>query len=425
MMQETKTLRQRKTKTKTPVEPKKTKGSKSKSKTAITSLQSVLYALLFAALVGVRVYYDRRKQNRPPNPLDYRIPINIHDVEHSQFRLPATLGVGELLKLIWKDDQTQVDPHGRLVGLPPQLTQRIFDYCQSSGLMDLFRDLLYTNQPQAPGQSILKTLHNNQKWISTTPLPSAYWQNSNLHWVDAADEYVFEETVQVLKEGGFDIVLQALAQEFGSQGLMMAGMGFILVSHLPNGKMHQDMPQSTRPEWFDLLFPLVLPEHDRAHLVLGDIDEPDRYREKTYFTPDVGVLLAGNTYHASGGCDFRATREFRVAVSIYVVDVNAENARMIAEDGTALFPVPGRTDWLLAQQGRFYNASDATVSMMTEQGRSPFVVHDKDERCPQWAAQGECERNLDLESIRMTCLKSCRVFIDDEEYFSKYYNKQN
>jgi len=339
------------------------------------------------------------------------IPTTLEDSEYDYNALQP----GELLPFVWKDSNIQADQYGRFLGLPPQLTERITDYVKEKGLMDLFWKLTY-EEHQDHGTSVLYG-----DWISTRPEYNAHWKNSDMHWIDVANERAYEETLQLLREGDFDTVLQAIGREYGSQGLYMGGLGFIIASHVPAGGMHQDMPRAKRGDMFDLLFPILVPDlPDVAYLKVGN----DTHHSALPFTKDVGFLLAGNTNHGTGSCDFRERRGLRVAATIYLVDLTEKNARAVAEDGTALFPVPGDTKWLWTQRGRSFNRTDPSVSLQSDKGRRPFSVQDRDEQCTQWAAEGYCESDLRFDGRRMKCLKSCGVFIDDEEYYSsKWFPK--
>jgi hypothetical protein len=60
--------------------------------------------------------------------------------------------------------------------------------------------------------------------------------------------------------------------------------------------------------------------------------------------------MAGDTDHKTGDCDFREKNEMRVDCSIYIADLNKKIAKVVANDGTSLFPVPGNTKWLMKQK---------------------------------------------------------------------------
>eukprot|EP00978_Attheya_sp_CCMP212_P037272 scaffold174495_cov22-Attheya_sp.AAC.1 len=59
-----------------------------------------------------------------------------------------------------------------------------------------------------------------------------------------------------------------MGSEFQSDGLMICGMGFIIMSHAMGSHMHSDNPGGGK-YFFDMLFPLVLPEDDMAQLYIG------------------------------------------------------------------------------------------------------------------------------------------------------------
>lgn len=324
------------------------------------------------------------------------------------FVLPQ-LNPGDMSPFLWRSDGTKVDKHARLVGLPPGLTDEIRKFCEETGLMVHFRSLMYSD-PVKQGNSRLLELKGNRQWAATRPTKTANWVDSNLHWVDPADEASFEEALSVLKRGGIGKVIDAVGSEFQSDGLSFLGLGFIVVSHSTASQMHQDNPGGGK-DFFDLLFPLVLPENDVAQLHIG---KSKKRSGLVNFEANVGVLLGMDTWHATADCDYRDDNYLRVAVSVYLADVNEDNVELLSEDGTALFPIPGQTNWILAQQGRLWKHG---VGLVEDQGRKPFHVEDEYDECPERADEGKCE--TDLTGVRMECLKSCNIFIDDKLYFSE------
>jgi hypothetical protein len=278
--------------------------------------------------------------------------------------------------------------------------------------MEVFRTLAY-DDPVPQGESRLLELKGGRSWTATSPQGDGNWQNSNLHWVDVADEENFEESMKVLKRGGFDKILEAIGSDFESDGLMIAGMGFILLSHSNGSDLHRDNPGGGK-DFFDLLFPLILPEDDVSQLYIGDDISQDRAAPLN-LQPDEAILLGMDTWHKTGDCDYRKNNGLRVAVSVYVADVNEDNVELVASDGTALFPVPGQEDWFLAQKGRFWRKGEGIVK---DKGRKPFSVEDLHPECPEWAEDWKCD--TDLWGVRMKCLKSCEIYFDDDEYFSAF-----
>jgi len=375
---------------------------------AVKKTKSALWkpVLLIAAVLSLSLLLSRRPRQRSQSWRTEDPSFIPKTLEDSEFAY-RPLAAGEVEPLVWKDSGESTGAH--MVGLPTALTQSIHDHCVSLGLLDLFWDLIYTETPQVPGSTVLHTLQEHV-WISTTPEADAHWENSNLHWVDVADEATFEYMMRLLAPH-MDEILQGVGQQFDSQGLGIGGIGFIVVSHLPAGGMHRDIPKAGK-NWFDFLFPLVLPPESTAFLKFG------KYRVGAApFTPNIGYLLAGDTWHGSGRCDFTQEHGLRVAVTIDFIDIQEDNAAFVAADATALFPAPYDTTWLMAQQGRLYNRSNESVTFRQDQGRKAIAVADSDERCSAWATQGICESDL---RKRMKCLKSCRVYLEESEYRSPF-----
>lgn len=282
--------------------------------------------------------------------------------------------------------------------------------------MDAFWRVSYethTEQTKFGHSSDMLDLQGDYKgnWAVTSPGKDSNWKNSNMHWFDVIDEESREETLQVLRRGGFDTVLNAIGKEFSSDGLVVVGMGFIVTSHCTGAVQHVDDPY-VGDHFFDLLFPLGLPKNEKAQLYIAD-ETNDRRSAPVDYTMDVGILMSGDTEHATGDCDYRHDKGLRVAVSIYIADMNEKIAKMISQDGTALFPVPFNTDWLMAQKGRHWEEGK---SLAHDKGRKPFTAKDKLQDCGVFAKVGLCEK--DPWYTRVNCQKSCKIFMDDEQYYN-------
>jgi len=106
---------------------------------------------------------------------------------------------------------------------------------------------------------------------------------------------------------------------------------------------------------------------------------------------NVGVI-SGDTNHNTGDGDYRTSKGLRVAVSIYIADLNDDIAKHIADDGMALFSVPGNTEWLATtKKGRLWGGGN---TLKNDMGRLPYTAKDFDEnRCPAIVRAGMCEKD--------------------------------
>mmetsp|Transcript_3196 Transcript_3196/g.4302 ORF Transcript_3196/g.4302 Transcript_3196/m.4302 type:complete len:117 (-) Transcript_3196:97-447(-) len=89
---------------------------------------------------------------------------------------------------------------------------------------------------------------------------------------------------------------------------------------------------------------------------------------------------------------------------------------IVAKDGTTYFPPKGNLDWIMAQHCRHWGGSEQG-SLEEDVGRKELMVKDEweSERCELLEKEGKCK--MDLEGMYMGCLKTCKVLLDDQEYF--------
>jgi len=134
---------------------------------------------------------------------------------------------------------------------------------------------------------------------------------------------------------------------------VIAGMGFIVVSHSKDARRHADNPDVLQDHFFVIRFPLVLPENDAWQLFIGD--EQDFKRMAPYnFTKNIALLMSGNTANQTGDCNYREKKEMRVACSIIYCRPEQKDCKGYSGRCTSVFPVPGNTEWLMKQKGRMW-----------------------------------------------------------------------
>ena len=133
------------------------------------------------------------------------------------------------------------------------------------------------------------------------------------------------------------------------------------------------------------------------------------------FRYDQGVVLGAISPHGTGKANYRPERQFRMAVSTYIADINEDTAEYLDED-TASFP-PSYMPYYLSQMERHWKRNDHTVSLNNDKGRRPFVLQDDTPlQCSEWLKEEEDgEPCTDME-VRSICIKSCQVLLETEEY---------
>jgi hypothetical protein len=331
-------------------------------------------------------------------------------VEEPDFAIPKHLSPGEMVRVQWRSTMTPVDSQARIIGLPPELSDELQAYIEHSGLMDVARKSLYEEDPRKweHEASRLHTLKDGRKWSAM----NSNW-DSDMIWMDPADEECFEYLLAMLGRGGFDIVLDQIGKHFQLESLMIGGIGTTILSDYKytgvRTRVHTDMDGVPRT-FFNLIFPVHIPENRTAPLYLGN--ENSTTIGSTNLQRNVGVLLDGETPHGTGVVDYKKDKDFRVAFAVWMADINEENVDIISNDSTALWPPEGDKAWFWAQRGRVWS-KDGMRSLKNDQGRKPLKVVDTVDGCRKDKCEGE-----NLEQIRRNCAKTCRVYLDDEEYYS-------
>lgn len=231
-------------------------------------------------------------------------------------------------------------------------------------------------------------------------------------WLDPADEACFESLLSVLRRGGFDRVLNRVGKAFDLDGLMVQGIGAIfLSSYEESDNMHIDIPGS-KGSFYNVIVPVYIPEGEKATFYLGEDDYENWGLAE--LKPNTGFVLGGESQHGTGECDYTEKEDFRLSFAVYVADINDENIDLIASDNTSLWPTGGDTDWFVAQKGRLFSRS-GDASLANDKGRKPLNVEDKDDDCAE--SKHLCE--TDLQGKRLRCPKTCKLYMEDEEYYAK------
>eukprot|EP00978_Attheya_sp_CCMP212_P026616 scaffold87961_cov48-Attheya_sp.AAC.1 len=123
-------------------------------------------------------------------------------------------------------DGTRISKFGYRVGLPPQVSDELRNFCDRSGITDCFRILL--NQHALDPKDTFITTLGDVEW--NIQRPASHW-NNNMHWISPAGEEAQEKYLEVLGAGGFDMVLENIGKYFGWEGIVAHHLTFIGVSH--------------------------------------------------------------------------------------------------------------------------------------------------------------------------------------------------
>jgi hypothetical protein len=269
---------------------------------------------------------------------------------------PEPLGPGELAPIRWGDTHQVVTRHAYRLGLPEQIRTVLLDYCNKMGITDILRTVTIEGNTLEANADASVTVHGFNWYLQR---PAANWA-SNLHWLSPADRLAHEDYLQALQLAGFDDVLKSIGEYFDMDGLVAFQVTFIGISRSSQGLFHTDV-RRTEAKAYNIIIPLILANQTGPELGLQAdlrLDNEGEYAKGRYrYEYNVASMMGDDAVHASSAVDYRSNKEFRMAATIYVADVNTRNVASIMSDYTQAYP-PRDRDMLLSWAGRHWKKDD-------------------------------------------------------------------
>jgi hypothetical protein len=305
-----------------------------------------------------------------------------------QFVSPQ-LQPGEMFPIVWRDTNKIANEYAFQVGVPSELVASLLSYCDRLGITDLFRDLVGDNPIPAQHDYFagrFVELNDGNRWYAQR---TAKRWNSNMHWLSPADEKTHEEHLQILADGNFDLVLDAIGRYLGLEGLVTYDLGFIGLSYSDKELIHSDST-GTGASVYNVIIPLILEDNAAPELLMLDDKEKTKAGGLKYKI-GLGAVIGDDAMHGTAVCDYRETKGMRLAFSAYIGDLNYNNVEYITPHTLVakIFPLPD-TRWLFTQAGRHWGDRNNN-SLANDKGRKQFVFSDALMDCAKRAADGLCE----------------------------------
>jgi hypothetical protein len=197
------------------------------------------------------------------------------------------------------------------VGFPNGLAESMAQWADSIGLTDIMKSFILGDASlPMDGEQRLR-LNGGTWWMKRFP---DFWR-SDMHYISPDDVESNRQFMQALADAGFDTVLDAVARKDNLTSITVYYPSFIAVSHCTRAHMHDD---SSEDGHYNVIFPVLQASVPGPELVLGD---SERYIYVPYkYESDHGVVLGKKGLHGTAPCDYRATNEMRMVVSVYMLD---------------------------------------------------------------------------------------------------------
>eukprot|EP00578_Thalassiosira_sp_NH16_P024915 CAMPEP_0181100058 /NCGR_PEP_ID=MMETSP1071-20121207/12992_1 /TAXON_ID=35127 /ORGANISM="Thalassiosira sp., Strain NH16" /LENGTH=527 /DNA_ID=CAMNT_0023182765 /DNA_START=192 /DNA_END=1775 /DNA_ORIENTATION=- len=335
--------------------------------------------------------------------------------------LTPDLKSGQADLLRWERDGSIVQEYAVRVGLPPRLVPTLKEYAEGLGLLDIMTSMLYDDPLPPNGARWFSFQSPYQKEITdddergemrnftwNVERPAKNWK-SDMHWFNTADELSHEDGMRALARGGFDEVLAGIGEMFDLDTLHVDSFGFVAVTNCERGYIHTDW-ENTGGNAFNFLVGIHSPEDAGPELVV----EGEKYEKgEVYYGSNAGVLVGDGTRHGTRECDHRAKRGVRITCSIYLANPTKDNLSILAGDTTSVFPPMEDVgeEWIWSHKGRHWRREGGGDGLVGDLGRTPFEFEDDGPGCTKEHCNNELRRG------RNTCMKTCKVFMDDESEY--------
>jgi hypothetical protein len=237
--------------------------------------------------------------------------------------ISSHLKAGELAHVRWKDTGDIVTPNAYRLGLGDRVRTKILEYCNKIGITDTFRKVTGGNSLQRQ-QNVFMEMNGDQWYLQR---PGKQWQ-ANMHWISPGGEEATQDWLEMLSEAGFDEVLKGIGETLNMTGLVAFHGTFMGVSLSTKHYLHYDV-QNTTGKMFNIIIPLLAASETGPEFDLEDSSTTDstgalktgRYR----YEYDHAMMVGDMASHATSPVDYRMNKEFRMAATVYVADVNANN----------------------------------------------------------------------------------------------------
>jgi hypothetical protein len=276
--------------------------------------------------------------------------------------IASPLGPGQMAPIRWKGTAEVVTPWAFRVGLHSRVRKMLLQYCNKMGITNILRHVTTNGNELEPGTESYMKLEGDDWYIQR---PEAMWR-SNLHWFSPGSGPAHEHYLQALSYAGFDKILKGIGEYLGMDGLVAFHVTFIGVSYSNRGFLHHDV-RETGGKVYNIIIPLILanetgPELDLQSWVPGQPDDQDLVTGRYRYEYEVASMMGDNAVHATSACDYRYSKEMRMAATVYVADVNELNAENILNHYTQAYP-PRDVELLKSWIGRHWKRDDPTKKL--------------------------------------------------------------
>jgi len=235
-----------------------------------------------------------------------------------------SLQPGEIRPLTWKHNGRPVAKNAFVVGLPPNLTQHMYQFAEQRGIINLYEQLLAENVLDSDEWYVFDADQHNEsspeQWFAHR-YKSVGW-DFNMHYMAAWNEAARNSVFQNLGKVGYDQVLHSIGTYFGLDYLTCFHSSFMGVSEADKSKMHTDV-FATREKGFNIIFPIVTVDGSKPELDVQS-DNADVVVAVKY-EHDRAFVMSDWGYHRTSAVEYEGRGQIRIVMGMYCAQIDESN----------------------------------------------------------------------------------------------------
>jgi len=148
-----------------------------------------------------------------------------------------------------------------------------------------------------------------------------------MHYVAAFDEAARVSFLRAFGDGGFDVVLESIVNEFGMDNITCFHLSYMGVSDCDQSFTHADL-YKTGGKSFNIIWPVITVNGSKPELDIIS-DDPNIVVSIKYMY-DRAAVMGDWAYHKTSSIDYADSGLMRVVVALYCAQIDETNADRLA-----------------------------------------------------------------------------------------------
>lgn len=309
----------------------------------VNSTKTIL--LDFVALTDIEQGDELILDYGTPHESERRVPSTLYppqwlhtELEYKVQDVKKPLEPNELQQLVWEHNQEPVTTHAYRLGLAKGLSQKMLEYTEDLGIVDLYKKLLNEDVLESDDWYVFNattpSTQPHEEWFAQR-YKSKEWA-FNMHYVAAWSESARVSFLRGLNQAGFGQALETIGTELDMEELTCFHVSYMGVSQCENSMMHTDI-YATDYKGFNIIFPIMVVPGSKEELDIQAYDA--NVVTSVNYEYDHAIVMGDWGYHKTSPNSF-TNDDVRIVVGIYCAEMTPSNLNQLAHIYNGEDPAP-------------------------------------------------------------------------------------